>query len=63
MRIILSILALSVALITSALGQGFVNLDFESGRDVSHEPMPNFLDWNVAVPGWSHGNGNDASRV
>jgi hypothetical protein len=47
----------------SAGGQGFVNLDFESGRVVAPDPEFGLLAWNTAVPGWSHGNGSDTQIV
>ncbi|MDB6052536.1 MAG: hypothetical protein JWN25_59 [Verrucomicrobiales bacterium] len=47
----------------SAQGQGFVNLDFESGRVVSHDPTFGWLDWNIAAPGWSHSSGSSTSEI
>lgn len=41
----------------------FTNLDFESGRIQSNNQDFGFLDWEIAVPGWSHSNGDDTSSV
>ncbi len=41
----------------------FTNLDFESGRIQSNNHGFGFLDWEIAVPGWSHSNGNDTGSV
>ena len=47
----------------SAHGQTFTNLDFESAVVVSNDPTFGFLDWGLAVPGWSHSLGSDTGAV
>ncbi len=44
-------------------GQSFTNLGFEQAVVQSHDPMFGFLDWNLAVPGWSHTDGADTDSV
>ena len=46
-----------------ANGQGFVNFNFEQATVVPTVPTYGFLDWNLAVPGWSHSTGADTSIV
>lgn len=41
----------------------FSNLNFENGRVQSHDPAFGFLDWEIAVPGWNHSDGDDTSKV
>jgi hypothetical protein len=59
------VMALFCGLVLSATAsaQGFFNLDFEKGKVVSKDPTFGFLDWNVAVPGWSHSDGSDTQIV
>jgi hypothetical protein len=42
---------------------GFMNFNFEQAVVVSNNSSFGFLDWNLAVPGWSHSNGSDTSIV
>jgi hypothetical protein len=44
-------------------GQGFLNSNFENAIVQIHDPTYGFLDWNLAVPGWTHSNGSDTSIV
>lgn len=46
-----------------ASGQGLVNFNFEQATVVPTVPTYGFLDWNLAVPGWSHSTGGDTSIV
>jgi hypothetical protein len=46
-----------------ASGQGLLNFDFEQATVVPTQPTYGFLDWNLAVPGWSHSGGGDTSIV
>lgn len=64
MKKILSLVFLAV-LISSACAQSFVNLNFESASGIPSGPPQGvvFLDWNLAVPGWSHSSGGDTSQV
>lgn len=43
--------------------QSFTNLNFEQGVVQSNDPMFGRLDWSVAVPGWSHSDGDDTQIV
>ncbi|MDB4353843.1 PEP-CTERM sorting domain-containing protein [Akkermansiaceae bacterium] len=43
-------------------GALFSNLDFESATVVPNDPSGS-LDWNLAVPDWSHSTGDDTARV
>ena len=48
---------------TPVVKAAFTNLDFESATVVLSTPVFGYLDWNLAVPGWSHGDGADTSIV
>jgi|GEM_PF-2433248 len=56
-------LALSALCLFSSKAWAFVNLNFESAVVVSNDPNFGFLDWSLAVPGWSHSSGSDTSIV
>lgn len=43
--------------------QSFTNLNFEQGTVQLNDPMFGWLDWSVAVPGWSHSDGDDTQIV
>ncbi len=58
--VILSILA---GVGFGANGQGFTNLNFERAIVQVPNPPYGFLDWSLAVPGWSHSSGADTSYV
>ncbi len=58
--VILSILA---GVGFGAHGQGFTNLNFEKAIVQVPDPTYGFLDWSLAVPGWSHSSGADTSSV
>jgi len=49
--------------LASASAASFVNLNFESATVVVNDPTFGFLDWNLAVPGWSHSPGSDSGHV
>lgn len=44
-------------------GQSFTNMGFEQAVVQSSDPMFGFLDWSLAVPGWSHTDGMDTGIV
>lgn len=46
-----------------ASAQDFVNLDFESATVQVNDLIYGFLDWRLAVPGWSHSDGQDTQVV
>jgi len=50
----LSIIAMAVVTVLSALGQGYVNLNFEDAGTNTIDPNAMFLDWSVGAPGWQH---------
>ena len=56
-----SILLASLNLVDPA--EAFMNLDFENAVIVPQDPNFGFLDWGLAVPGWSHGGGLDSGFV
>jgi hypothetical protein len=57
------LLALALGFILPSAAQSFTNLNFENAQVVPTVPMFGFLDWNLAVPGWSHSSGNDTTIV
>jgi len=60
-RILLTLIALEAA--CSCVAQTFQNLGFEQAVIQSHDPTYGFLDWGLAVPGWSHSPGSDTAVV
>lgn len=63
LRIGLVVSALMAATLTNQAQAAFGNLDFESATVVSHDDNFGFLDWALAVPGWTHGEGPDTRAV
>lgn len=63
MKPLLLIVSVIIAVATPAQSQGFINLGFESANVQVNNPTYGFLNWNLAVPGWSHGAGSDSSIV
>ena len=53
----------ALCLVVRASAQDFVNLDFESATVQVNHPIYGFLDWRLAVPGWSHSDGQDTQVV
>ena len=49
--------------VCSCAAQTFQNLGFEQAVIQSNDPTYGFLDWNLAVPGWSHSPGPDTAVV
>lgn len=47
----------------SCASQSLTNLGFELGVVEPNDPMFGWLDWSVAVPGWSHTPGDDTGIV
>ncbi len=43
--------------------QSFVNLGFEQAVVQPNDPTFGNLDWNLAIPGWSHSTGRDTATV
>lgn len=59
-----ALLSLAVAAgVFSSTGQTFQNLGFEQAIIQPNEPTYGWLDWNLAVPGWSHSPGSDTAVV
>jgi hypothetical protein len=56
-------LILALGFVTPVCGKAFTNLNFESAQVVPNDPIFGFLDWNLAVPGWSHSSGSDTQIV
>jgi hypothetical protein len=57
------VICLAYCLCLRVGAQGFVNLDFEDAQVVLNDPDYGYLDWSLAVPGWSHNDGLDTSIV
>lgn len=56
-------LASVVALATPIPSPGFTNLNFEAAVVQLNDPAFGWLDWNLAVPGWSHSAGDSTEIV
>jgi PEP-CTERM motif len=63
MKTTVALLLLAVSIADSTASQTFTNLNFERAQVVVNDPDFGFLDWNLAVPGWSPSSGNDTSSV
>jgi len=57
------VLTLVVAAACSCAAQTFRNLGFEQAVIQPNDPTYGFLDWNTAVPGWSHSPGSDTAVI
>lgn len=63
MKLILKYVLATALGCAAACGQGFINLDFEQAVVQPLPPDNIFLDWTMAVPGWSHSDGASTSFV
>lgn len=64
MKTVAFLIALVASLALPAGAQTFFNLDFEQARLSDPRPPPlSLLDWNDAIPGWSHSDGDNTEFV
>ena len=64
MNKVLATVLLAMAVMSPVRSQQvFTNLDFEQAQVVLNDPDFGALDWNLAVPGWSHSSGSDTEFV
>ena len=62
-KLITMMFMIATGIAQTVISQGFVNLDFENATVVPTVPTYGWLDWGLAVPGWSHSAGGDTQHV